>query len=86
MRNWYLYYRILHAVRDGGPTFHARIELQDVLIDLRAKAQREWPDATDQDIQDWFEHLSNNPDVFTEKQARHLTLMEPWATEEVTNV
>jgi hypothetical protein len=86
MRNWYLYYRLLHAVRCEWQTNHARVELQDVLIDLRSKAQREWPESTDQDVQNFFEHLARGPEVFSVKQARHLTLMEPWATEEVTNV
>ena len=77
--NWYLYYRIMQALRDYSKTGQARTALQDVLCDLRDKANEEWPDATQQDIQDWFEHLSSNREVFTEKQALHLTKMEPWA-------
>jgi len=86
MPNWYLYYRLMQALRDYSKTGQARIALQDVLCDLRTKAQREWPNATDQDVQDFFEYLSHNREIFTIEQARHLTLMEPWATEEVTNV
>ena len=83
MPNWYLYYRIMYAV---GRVSAPRLALQDVLCDLRRKSQREWPDATDQEVQDFFEHLAGNPTLFTEAEARHLTLMEPWAMEEVTNV
>ncbi len=83
MPNWYLYYRLLHSVRDIGGTLTARIELQDVLCDLREKAEREWPDAKAQDIQDFYEDLARNPALFTEREARHLTLIEPWAMEEV---
>ena len=86
MRNWYLYYRLLHAVMDGGPTLWARLELQDVLCDLRSKARCEYPEATDQDIQDWYEHLARNPNVLSEAQVRRLTRMESWATGEAIDV
>jgi hypothetical protein len=86
MPNWYLYYRIMRAVKDGETTQSARIELQDVLIELRGRAQREWPEATDQEIQDFFGYLSRNPTIFTEAQARHLANMESWSVEEVINV
>ena len=88
VRHWYLYYRLMHALRHQNDLSitKARLELQDVLIDLRGRAQREWPEASQQDVQDFFEYLSHNPEIFPERNARHLTCMETWATEEVTNV
>ncbi len=85
MKNWYLYYRIMHAVKCTGPTIIARNELQDVLVDLRGKAVAEWrvsldseDSPTDQQVQDFYEYLAGNPTVFTEAQARHLTQQEGW--------
>ena len=83
--NWYLYYRLLHAVPSNNQM--RRSIIQDVLMDLRSEAEREWPGATAQKIQDFYEYLARTSvQPFSEAQARHLTLMEPWACEEVTNV
>ncbi len=78
MPAWYLYYRILHALHH--PAWHMRLKLQDILCSLRNEAVQEFPNATDQDVQDWFEHLADNPTAFTKKEAAHLTKMEPWAS------
>jgi hypothetical protein len=60
------------------------MDLQDVLIDLRGKAQREWPDATDQEIQDFFEHIAWRTQrdciLLTEREVWHLISQEPWYT------
>ena len=81
MNNWYLYYRLMHALRHHNDLSisKARIEMQDVLCDLLYKSQLEWPNAEAQEIQDFFEYLSINPTLFTEREAKYLTLMEPWA-------
>lgn len=81
MTNWYIYYRLLRAVRDGEPTSSARMELQNVLIDLREKAVKEWPGATAQNVQDFFEHLARNTDgePLSEGAARHLAEIEGWS-------
>ena len=76
--NWYVYYRLLAAVKGTGPTFHARNQLQDVLVDLRIKTAAEFPEATEQEVQDFFGSLALNPLPFTVRQAAHLTKMEPW--------
>jgi len=88
MSNWYLYYRILHAVPDNGTMTRARIDLQEVLCDLRDKANLEWPDATPQQIQDFFDFLARNGPLLDEKHARYEVLAEPWATagQEAPNV
>ena len=78
MKNWYLYYRLLRATQTVA-ALQARLELQDVLIDLRSKARAEWPNATAQEVQDFFEYLSGMPVLFSEKEAHHLTMMKPWA-------
>jgi hypothetical protein len=58
MNNWYLYYRLLWSLRYGehAAVSAVRLELQDVLIDLRFKAEEElrWPA---QKVQDFFESL-----------------------------
>lgn len=81
MPNWYLYYRLMHAVRPHGQTSYARMELQDVLVELRCRANAEFPNASAQEIQDFFEAIARSPEdsPFTLSQALHLTRMEPWA-------
>jgi len=81
MSNWYLYYRLLRAIPDNGVMNHARMELQGVLIDLRGKAVAEWPGSTDQDIQEFFEHMANNrvSEPFSERSLRHLVEIEGWS-------
>ena len=81
MTDWYVYYRIMRNVRNEGE----RLELQDVICEFRERAWKSFPEATEQDIQDFFEHLSRNDLVtFTEREARHLVRMEHWGESEVS--
>ena len=75
--DWYLYYRLLHALR-GQQNITARLELQDVLVDLQRKAGQHW-DVSDEQIQNFFEHLAENPRTLTQVEVLDLVLMEPWA-------
>jgi hypothetical protein len=77
MPNWYLYYRLLHAVPDRGMTTAARIELQGVLVDLLGKAVKE-RGATRPEMQDFMERMARIPTIFAECELRHLINMEPW--------
>ncbi len=69
----YLYYRILQNVPDGGKTAKARLDLQDVLVHLRTMAASEWPEMTDQEVQDWFEKLAYFDIDYTQAQISRLT-------------
>ena len=82
--SWYLYYRLLAAVKGGGPTLMARLELQDVLVDLRRKAVAECPGATDQEMQDFMESVSRrtgNGIVYSITEMRRLMRYEEWGGE-----
>jgi hypothetical protein len=83
MKNWYLYYRIMRAI---PPNSSARGEIQDILIDLRGKAVKEWPGATDQDVQDFFEYLARDREGEPMSQGgiAHVARMEGWEHNEVS--
>lgn len=76
MSSWYLYYRLLHVLRQHYGEGAARLSVQDVLVDLRNKTVIEWPGATEQEVQDFFEHMAGNPYLFDERQMKHLTKIE----------
>lgn len=73
MKNWYIYYRLLHAVKDDGTTGIARGHLQDVLVYLRGKAVEELPNTSAQEIQEFFEHLARKA-----KPLSQLEVMQTW--------